>query len=89
MEIALNYYQDLGARFGLDGPTLKRMEKANVLYDRDEHGEFFQLYSRTFGDGFFFEIVQRCGTYAGYGGPNAPFRVAAQQRAIRPIGVLR
>jgi 4-hydroxyphenylpyruvate dioxygenase len=28
----------------------------------------------------FFEIVQRAGNYQGYGGPNAPFRIAAQKR---------
>jgi len=30
-----------------------------------------------------FEIVQRR-RYAGYGAPNAPFRIAAQKRDIRP-----
>ena len=46
-------------------------------------GEYFQLYSRTYGDGFFFEIVERRNGYRGYGAPNAPFRIAAQQRAIQ------
>src|SRR3546814_13286053 len=42
------------------------------------------LYSPNFGEGFFFEIVQRRGGYRGYGGPNAPFRIAAQKRTILP-----
>ena len=31
-------------------------------------------------DGFFLEIVQRQGNYAGYGAPNAGVRLAAQER---------
>ena len=30
------------------------------------------------GNGFFFEIVERRGVYAGYGAKNAPIRLAAQ-----------
>ena len=62
---------------------------ANILYDRDEHGEYFQLYSPNFGEGFFFEIVERRGGYRGYGAPNAPFRIAAQKRHLRPQGIPR
>ena len=58
----------------------------NILYDRDEAGEFFQLYAPTWGEGFFFEIVERRGGYRGYGAPNAPFRIAAQRRALRSKG---
>ena len=60
-----------------------RLRSLSILYDRDEQGEYFQLYSRTYGDGFFFEIVERRNGYRGYGAPNAPFRIAAQQRAIQ------
>jgi 4-hydroxyphenylpyruvate dioxygenase len=35
----------------------------------------------------FFEIVERRGNYQGYGAPNAPFRIAAQKRLLRPKGV--
>jgi 4-hydroxyphenylpyruvate dioxygenase len=82
-----NYYDDLAARFGLDETELSRLKSANILYDRDEHGEFFQFYSQSFGEGFFFEIVERRGSYRGYGGPNAPFRIAAQRRAMRPASI--
>ena len=61
----------------------------NILYDRDEHGEYFQLYSPNFGEGFFFEIVERRDGYRGYGAPNAPFRIAAQKRHLRPQGLPR
>lgn len=81
LQIGGNYYDDLGARFGLEPEFLDRLRRANILYDRDEHGEFLQLYSQTFGDGMFLEIVERKNGYRGYGGPNAPFRTAAQRRA--------
>ncbi len=89
LEITPNYYDDLEARFGLDPELTERLRLSNILYDRDEGGEFFQLYSQNFGEGFFFEIVERRGGYRGYGGPNAPFRIAAQKRAIRPKGMPR
>lgn len=89
LEISPNYYDDLEARFDLAPGLVDGLRKANILYDRDERGEFFQMYSRNFGEGFFFEIVERRGGYAGYGGPNAPFRIAAQKRAMPPKGMPR
>ena len=89
LEITPNYYDDLEARLGLDAGLIERLKRLNVLYDRDQGGEFFQFYSRNFGEGFFFEVVERRGAYRGYGAPNAPFRIAAQKRAIRPKGMPR
>lgn len=84
-----NYYDDVEARFGLDPELADRLRAENVLYDRDEHGEYFQLYAPTWGEGFIFEIVERRGGYRGYGAPNAPFRIAAQKRLLRPKGMPR
>lgn len=89
LEIPANYYGDVEARFGLDPAFVATLRAHNILYDRDEHGEFFQLYSRLYGDGFFFEVVERRGGYRGYGAANAPFRTAAQQRLVRPKGMPR
>ncbi|MEK1888579.1 MAG: TIM barrel protein [Phyllobacterium sp.] len=86
LEITPNYYDDIEARFGLEPALADRLKAANILYDRDEHGEYFQLYSPNYGEGFFFEIVERRG-YKGYGAPNAIFRIAAQKRHIRPQGM--
>ncbi len=83
LEISANYYDDLEARFGLDLDLTERLRSQHILYDRDETGEYFQLYSQTYGDGFFFEIVERRGGYRGYGAANAPFRIAAQKRRLR------
>jgi 4-hydroxyphenylpyruvate dioxygenase len=84
-----NYYSDLAGRFELDPDFLTCLQSANILYDEDENGAYLQLYSRPQADGFFFEIVERRGAYNGYGGPNAPYRTAAQKRLSRPLGVPR
>lgn len=86
LRISANYYDDIEARFGLDQIFCDRLKQENILYDRDETGEYYQLYSETYGEGFFFEIVQRDG-YGGYGAPNAIFRIAAQKKQIRQKGM--
>jgi len=88
LDISRNYYDDLEARFGLDPALTERLQARNILYDRDEHGEYFQLYSPTYREGFFFEIVERRG-YRGYGAANAIFRIAALRRHLRPAGMPR
>ena len=87
LDISPNYYDDLEARLDLAPDLASRLRSGQILYDRDEAGEFFQLYSRTYGEGFFFEIVERRGGYRGYGAPNASFRIAAQRRALAPAGM--
>lgn len=84
-----NYYADLSARFDLDPDLLERLRSRNILYDEDATGAFYQFYLRPFAGGMFFEIVERTGGYAGYGAPNAPFRIAAQKRFMRPKGMPR
>jgi 4-hydroxyphenylpyruvate dioxygenase len=86
LPISPNYYGDVEARFGLDAVLTERLRAENILYDRDEHGEYFQLYSGTYAEGFFFEIVERRG-YRGYGAANAIFRIAALKKQIRPEGM--
>jgi 4-hydroxyphenylpyruvate dioxygenase len=83
LPISQNYYDDLEARLSLDSELAGRLRAGNILYDRDDDGEFLQLYSQNYGDGFFFEIVERRNGYAGYGAANAPFRIAAQQRSVQ------
>jgi 4-hydroxyphenylpyruvate dioxygenase len=89
LEISPNYYDDLEARLGLEPDLAARLRAGNILYDRDDEGEYFQFYSANYGEGFFFEIVERRGGYSGYGAANAPFRIAAQKRAMRPKGMPR
>lgn len=82
-----NYYADLIARFDLSTQMLNRLKARNILYDEDADGVFFQFYSQPFAGGMFFEIVERGDGYKGYGAPNAPFRIAAQKRLMRPKGM--
>jgi 4-hydroxyphenylpyruvate dioxygenase len=58
------------------------------LYDRDDTGEFFHVYTRAFDERFFFEIVEWRG-YQGFGAPNASVRLAAQKREAGPVTVPR
>jgi 4-hydroxyphenylpyruvate dioxygenase len=79
-----NYYDDLEARTDLSAERLDTLRGLNILYDRDEAGEYFQAYTASFEDLFFFEIVERRG-YKGFGAVNAPIRLAAQARLARDI----
>jgi 4-hydroxyphenylpyruvate dioxygenase len=74
-----NYYDDLRARFGLTLEQMLELQRANLFYDRDAGGDYFQFYSRAFAKRFFFEFVQR-NAYRGYGSNNAGVRLAAQAR---------
>src|SRR5579872_1849817 len=78
-----NYYDDIDSRFEFEPGQLKAMKDNGILYDRDDAGEFFQIYTHAFEERFFFEIVQRRG-YKGFGAPNAGIRLAAQTREARP-----
>jgi len=77
LPIPANYYDDLAARHGLEDARLAELSRWNLLYDRDDNGEFLHAYTDTFHDRFFFEIVERRG-YHGFGAANAPVRMAAQ-----------
>lgn len=87
LEMTKNYYHDLQARFSIGDTHLEKMEKFNILYDEDQNGAFYQFYSRPFAGALFFEIVQRVSEYDGYGAANAPFRIVAQKRLMRPKGM--
>jgi len=79
LAIPENYYDDLEARVDLPAERLRIFKANNILYDRDETGEYFQLYTPSFKDLFFIEIVERRG-YRGFGAINAPIRLHAQSR---------
>ena len=77
LPIPPNYYDDLAARWGLDDAALAALRALDLLYDRDDAGEFFHAYTDPFEDRFFFELVERRG-YRGFGAANAGVRMAAQ-----------
>jgi 4-hydroxyphenylpyruvate dioxygenase len=78
LQIPENYYDDVAAKWGLEDTRIQALQQLNLLYDRDDAGEFLHAYTNTFDDRFFFEIVQRCGDYQQYGAANASVRMAAQ-----------
>ena len=88
LPIPENYYDDLEAKIDIDAGLLDRLKAHNVLYDREGAGEFYQLYTQTFDERFFFEIVQRR-DYKGFGAANAQVRLTAQSRLSRAPGVPR
>jgi 4-hydroxyphenylpyruvate dioxygenase len=77
LDIPKNYYDDLEARYDIDPALLHDMRELNILYDRSDDGEFFQIYTTTFDDRFFFEILERR-NYKLFGAANTPVRLAAQ-----------
>jgi 3-dehydroshikimate dehydratase len=79
LQIPENYYDDLEAKTDLTPEQLMTFRNHNILYDREGGAEYLQVYTRTFDQRFFFEIVERRG-YRGYGAANASVRLAAQAR---------
>ena len=88
LPIQENYYDDLEARSDLAPARLEALRARNILYDRDDGGEFLQAYTQSFDGTFFFEVVERRG-YRGFGAVNAPIRLAAQARLARHPAVPR
>jgi 4-hydroxyphenylpyruvate dioxygenase len=82
LQMPENYYDDLEARTDLTAERLGQLRSHDILYDRDESGEYLQAYTANIGGLFFFEIVERRG-YKGFGAVNAPIRLAAQSRLAR------
>jgi 4-hydroxyphenylpyruvate dioxygenase len=84
LDIPGNYYEDLGARLGLDDDSLADLRRHHLLFDRGAAGGAFRhAYTLPFQDRFFFEIAERAGGYDGFGAANAGARMAAQQRPQR------
>ena len=77
LPIGDNYYDDLDSRFELEPEFLELLRDLQLMYDRDERGDFLHFYTESLGS-VFFEIVERRGGYRGYGATNAPVRLAAQ-----------
>ncbi|MCS7195194.1 MAG: sugar phosphate isomerase/epimerase and 4-hydroxyphenylpyruvate domain-containing protein [Meiothermus sp.] len=81
LSVPETYYLDLEARYGLAPDFVQALKQHRILYEQSEGGEFFQAYTQTFADLFFFEIVERR-NYQGFGASNASVRIAAQMRRI-------
>ncbi|UYM06615.1 bifunctional sugar phosphate isomerase/epimerase/4-hydroxyphenylpyruvate dioxygenase family protein [Solicola gregarius] len=84
LPVPANYYDDLRARFDLADDVLERLRSNDLLYDRDDRGEFRHFYTPRIGR-VFFEVVERVDGYDGYGADSAPTRLAAQARLDRLV----
>ena len=80
LQIPGNYYEDIAAKWGLADEHVDRLRGNNILFDRDDTGDFLHAYTDPFDDRFFFEIVQRIDGYQQYGAANATVRMAAQAK---------
>lgn len=84
LDIPENYYEDLGARFGLGDETLEALRAGHLLYDQDATGASFRhAYTPPFEERFFLEFLERAPGYTGFGAANAGVRMAAQRRGMR------
>jgi 4-hydroxyphenylpyruvate dioxygenase len=81
-----NYYDDLETKTNLPPDRIEALKKHSILYDQDGSAEYLQVYTQTFDDRFFFEIVERRG-YKGFGAVNAPIRLAAQSRLVKDLAI--
>jgi len=82
LPIPENYYDDLEARTDLPAERVELLRANDILYDKDDFGEYLQAYTTNIGGLFFFEIVERRG-YKGFGAINASIRLAAQARLAK------
>ena len=57
---------------------VEALRSRNILFDRNDGGDFLHAYTDTFAGRFFFEIVERRDDYQRYGEANAGVRLAAQ-----------
>jgi 3-dehydroquinate dehydratase-1 len=76
LRVPQNYYDDLQVRYDLSAEFITKMRNYNIMYDRDEKGEFLHLSTEQFRDRFFFEIVQRINGYEHFASINAPIRMS-------------
>ncbi|WP_127817729.1 bifunctional sugar phosphate isomerase/epimerase/4-hydroxyphenylpyruvate dioxygenase family protein [Microbacterium sp. CPCC 204701] len=83
LDIPANYYDDIAARFDIPADLLAELKDLNVMYDRDDAGEFLHFYTRAVGF-VFLEVIERRSGYEGYGALNAPVRLTAQYSRRHP-----
>jgi 4-hydroxyphenylpyruvate dioxygenase len=81
LQIPASYYESVGARFELSNELVTRMQELNLLYDRDEQGEYLHVNTMPFENRFFFEVVQRIRGYDQYGAANASVRMTAMDQS--------
>lgn len=80
MQVPDNYYVDLAARTGLPADRVAELRALGLLHDQDGRGgELLHAYTDVLGTGFYVELLERRGGYAGYGSANTQVRLAVQR----------
>jgi 4-hydroxyphenylpyruvate dioxygenase len=82
--IPANYYDDLEARVDIEPRLAAGLRALGVMFDRSPDGDYLHIYTESFADRFFFELVQRIGKYDAYGALNASARLASQAQREKP-----
>jgi sugar phosphate isomerase/epimerase/4-hydroxyphenylpyruvate dioxygenase-like putative hemolysin len=81
LKIPGNYYDDLEARLSLPTDLVAVLRENDIIFDRDDRGEFLHFVTEMVGSRVFFEVVQRINAYDGFGDPHSvPLRMAAHRR---------
>lgn len=79
-----SYYDELGRRLGEVGVPVEVLRELNVLVDRDEVGELFQIFAHSTHPRrtFFFEVIERLGALT-FGSANikALYQAVERERA--------
>jgi 4-hydroxymandelate synthase len=85
-----SYYDELERRVGPVGVPLGTLRELNVLVDRDEAGELFQIFAQSTHPRrtFFFEIIERLGART-FGSANikALYQAVERERASASAGI--
>ncbi|MDP9459018.1 MAG: TIM barrel protein [Actinomycetota bacterium] len=81
LPLPANYADDVEARYDLPPALLAAIRDSGLMYEDDADGGYLHAATEVLGDRVFFEVVQRLGSYDGYGTADVPVRMAAQRRA--------
>ena len=89
LEISPNYYDDLEARLGLEPEFTDRLRSRKHPLRSRRGRRLFPALQPDLRRRLLLRDRRAARGYKGYGAPNAPFRIAAQKRVIRPTGMPR
>jgi 4-hydroxymandelate synthase len=86
------YYRRLGPRLGALAIPVEVLREVNVLADRDQWGELFQIFARSVHERgtFFIELIERRGALTfGSGNIKALYEALGEEQGSRPAAASR
>jgi 4-hydroxyphenylpyruvate dioxygenase len=78
LEISDLYYHNLQDSYDLTPGLIANMRRNGIMFDANDQGSYLHAYTDTLLDSLFFELVERRGTYHGFGAVNGQARLFAQ-----------